>query len=91
MLQHVSIIRSSPGSCLFLAKITLLKKKSQVVDVVNNVVLTRNRQFPDEDRMVETYRSIFKSFNISNLSVCVGWCTDQVTLQSAWCNDKDVE
>jgi len=25
MLRHVSIIRSSPGSCLFLAKITLLK------------------------------------------------------------------
>ena len=30
-----------------------------------------------------------KSFNINNLSVCVGWCTDQVTLRSARCKEKD--
>ena len=28
--------------------------------------------------MIETCRNIFKSFNINNLSVCIGWCTDQV-------------
>ena len=39
--------------------------------------------------MIETCRSIFKSFNINNLSVCIGWCADQVTLRSARCNDKD--
>ena len=33
--------------------------------------------------------SIFKSFNVNNLSVCIGWCANQVTLRSAWCNDKD--
>ena len=32
--------------------------------------------------MIETCGSIFKSFNINNLSVCIGWCTDQVTLPS---------
>jgi hypothetical protein len=48
-----------------------------------------NRQLPDDDRMIETCRSIFKSFNINNLSVCVGWCADQVTMRSARCNDKD--
>jgi hypothetical protein len=35
---------------------------------------------PDDDRMIETRRSIFESFNINDLSVCVGWCTDQVTM-----------
>jgi len=59
------------------------------VNVFNNVILARNRQLPDDDRMIETYRSIFKSFDINNLSVCIGWCTDQVTLRSARCNDKD--
>jgi len=28
--------------------------------------------------MFETCRSIFKSFNVKNLSVCIGWCADQV-------------
>ena len=66
MLRHVSIIRSSSGRCLFLAKITLL-------NVFNNVILARNRQLPHDDRMIETCRSIFKSFNVNNLSVCIGW------------------
>jgi len=39
--------------------------------------------------MIETCRSIFKSLNVNNLSVCIGWCADQVTLRSAPCNDKD--
>ena len=56
---------------------------------VNNVILARNRQLPDDDRMIELRRSIFKSFNINNLSVCIGWCADQVTLRSARCDDKD--
>jgi len=32
------------------------------VDVFNNVILARNRQLPDDDddRMIETCRSIFK-------------------------------
>ena len=59
------------------------------MNVFNNVILARNRQLADDDRMIETSRSIFKSFNINNLSVCIGWCTDQVTLRSARCNDKD--
>ena len=33
--------------------------------------------------------SIFESFNVNNLSVCIGWCADQVTLRSARCNDKE--
>ena len=49
------------------------------MNVFNNVILARNRQLPDDDRMIETCQSIFKSFNINNLSVCIGWCTDQVT------------
>jgi len=28
--------------------------------------------------MIETCRSIFKSFNVNNLSVCIGWCADQI-------------
>ena len=75
MLRHVSIIRSSSGSGLFLAKITLLKTS------INNVILARNRQLPDDDRMIETCRSIFKSFNVNNLSVCIGWCADQAAIQ----------
>ena len=35
----------------------------------------------DDDRMIETCRSIFKSFNVNSLSVCIGWCADQVILQ----------
>ena len=34
--------------------------------------------------------SVAKSFNVNNLSVCIGWCADQVTLRSARCNDKHV-
>ena len=60
------------------------------MNVFNNVLLARNRQLPDVGRMIETCRSIFKSFNINNLSVCIGWCADQVTLRSARCNGKDV-
>jgi len=40
------------------------------VDVFNNIILARNRQLPDDDRMIETCRSIFKSFNVKNLLVC---------------------
>ena len=40
--------------------------------------------------MIKTCRSVFKSFNINNLSVCIGWCADQVTLRSARCSDKDL-
>ena len=50
------------------------------MNVFNNVILARNRQLPDDDRMIETCRSIFKSFNVNNLSVYIGWCADQVTL-----------
>ena len=50
------------------------------MNVFNNVILARNRQLPDDDRMIETCRSIFKSFNINNLSVCTGWCTDQLSV-----------
>ena len=28
--------------------------------------------------MIETRRNIFKSFNANDLSVCIGWCADQV-------------
>jgi hypothetical protein len=30
------------------------------VNAFNNVILARNRQLPDDDRMIETCRSIFK-------------------------------
>ena len=30
------------------------------MNVLNNVILARNRQLPDDDRMIETCRSIFK-------------------------------
>ena len=33
----------------------------------------------DDDRMNEICRNISKSFNVNNLSVCIGWCADQVT------------
>ena len=69
--------------------ITKLLYENQTVNVFNNVILARNRQLPDDDRMIETCQSIFKSFNVNNLSVCIGWCADQVTLRSARCNDKD--
>ena len=68
MLRHVSIIRSSSGSCLFLAKITLFKTFSPWFSH-NSEILARNRQLHDDDRMIETCQSIFKSFNINNLTV----------------------
>jgi hypothetical protein len=36
---------------------SLLKLKA--VNVFNNVILTRNRQLPDDDRMIETFREHF--------------------------------
>ena len=51
-----------------LQRITLLETFT-AVNVFNNVILARNKQLPDDDRMIETCRSIFKSFNINNLSV----------------------
>ena len=59
--------------------ITKLLEENQAVNIFNNVILARNRQLAEDDRMIETCRSIFKSFNINNLSVCIGWFTDQVT------------
>ena len=60
------------------------------MNVFNNVILARNRQLPDnDDRMIETCRSNFKSFNINNLSVCIGLCADQMTLRSVRCNGTD--
>ena len=50
------------------------------MNVFNSVILARNRQLPDDDRMMETCRSIFKSFNVNNLSVCLGWCANQVII-----------
>ena len=78
MWQHVVLCRSS-----------VARSALQAVNVFNNVILARNRQLPDDDGMIETCRSICKSFNVNNLSVCVGWCVDQVTLRSARCNDKE--
>jgi len=48
--------------------------------VFNNVILARNKQLPDDNRMIETCRSIFKkkflkSFNIK-LSECISWYAD---------------
>ena len=60
------------------------------MNIFNNVILARNKELPDDDRMIETCRSIFKSFNVNSLSVCIGWCADQVNLRSARCNDKDI-
>ena len=39
--------------CVFL-------KEYQAVNVFNSVILAKNRQLPDDDRMIETCRSIFK-------------------------------
>jgi len=30
-------------------------------------------RLPDDFRMIEACRSIFRSFNANNLSVCIGW------------------
>ena len=68
-------------------KITLLKTFT-AVNVFNNVILARNIQLPDDDRMTETCRSIFKSFNVNNLSVCIGWCADQVSLTNVLANEN---
>ena len=48
------------------------KKKNQAVNVFSNVILARNRQLPDDDRMIETCRCIFKSFNVNKFK-CVHW------------------
>ena len=61
------------------------------MNVFNNVILARNWQLPDDDRMIETSRSIFKSFNINNLSVCIGWCTDRVNNNNNNNNNKPKE
>ena len=53
------------------------------MSVFNNIILARNRELADDDRMIETCQSIFKSFNINNLSVCIGWCADQVPYLSS--------
>jgi len=50
--------------------------------VFNNVILARNKQLPDDNRMIETCRSIFKkkflkSFNIK-LSECISWYADWI-------------
>ena len=50
------------------------------MNVFNNVILARNRQLRDDDRMIETCRSIYKNFKFNNLSVCIGWCADQVII-----------
>ena len=55
------------------------------MNVFNNVILAKNRQLPEDDRMIETFRSIFKSFNVNNLSVCIGWCADQVNIYKVIC------
>jgi len=42
-------------------------------------------------RRIETCRSNFKSFNTNNFMCvhCLVYCTNQVTLRNARCNDKD--
>ena len=42
-------------------------KKNQAVNVFNNVILARNRQLPDDDRMIETCRSISKKNQAVNV------------------------
>ena len=39
--------------------ITKLLQENQTVNVFNSVILARNRQLPDDDRMIETCLSIF--------------------------------
>ena len=100
MLRHVSIIRSSSGSCLFLAKIILLKIFTAWFSynsfvMWQHVVLCRSSVVRSalDCVCVVCYAAkdwlIFKSFNLNNLSVFIAWCTDQVTLRSARCDDKD--
>ena len=90
--QHVvlcgsSVARSAPRRCtpsdvrptqhdMLPHHQIIIRKPSS--DVFNNVILARNRQLPDDNRMIETCRSIFKSFNVNHLSVCTGWCADQL-------------
>jgi len=47
-------------------KIKLLKTNAAAVNIFKNVILARNRQLPDDDRMIETCRSIFKNVLIQN-------------------------
>jgi len=70
--------QASLGVCLTVC-VVCYAAKDLAVNIFNNVILARNRQLLDDDRMTETCRSIFKSFNVNNLSVCIGWCADKVT------------
>ena len=79
MFRHVSIIRSSPGSCLFLAIITLLKTFTAWFSY-NNLVMWQH--------VVLCRSSVARSFNVNNLSVCIGWCADQVIHE--WCSAAKV-
>jgi len=36
-----------------------INEENQAVNIFNNVILARNRQLLDDDRMIETCRSIF--------------------------------
>ena len=72
VLCRLSVARSAPDcvlgallatldlhntTCCHIAK---LLYEYQVVNSFNNVILARNGQLPDDDRMIETCRSIFK-------------------------------
>ena len=49
-------------SCVMLqtcCHITKLLSENQTVNVFNYVILARNRQLPDDDRMIETCRGAF--------------------------------
>ena len=60
------------------------------MNVFNNVILARNKQLPDDDRMIETCRSIFKkSFNIK-LSECISWYADWVNKLMVSVKNKNV-
>ena len=76
MWQHVVLCRPSVVSSVL--HITKSLQENQALNVFNNVILTRNRQLPDDDRMIDTRWRIFKSFHMNNLSVRIGWCTDKV-------------
>ena len=77
MLRYVSIIRSSQHDMLPHRQIIIRISSS---DCFNNVIL-RNRQLRDDDRMIETCRSILKSFNIK-LSERISWYADWVIIYS---------
>jgi len=42
------------------------------VNICNNAILARNRQLPDDDRMIETCRSIFKEV-LKKFSYKIKW------------------